>query len=109
MAKNEDIFCDVCESDRPPFDKSHVNICTWCIHPKRVRVYYQCCGSRLDLSLQEARKLFAKAGVMIWRTGIVIRFDKCPKCSDGNGIPPICFTGDYMDSEREIHCSAACA
>lgn len=101
--ERKDRLCDVCQRDKPN-DRSNLFICRDCAHPKRVRVYYQCCGLRLDLSLQEARNLFSKAGMDIWRTGVVLRFIECPHCvQDELSAPNMLITLHVPDSELEFY------
>ena len=101
------LLCDVCEQTKEPLNRLNVSICKDCAHPKRVRVFFQCCGIRLDLSLQEAQKLFSLRGWNIWRTGVVLRFPKCPTCDKDQIAKPVVFNIHVSDSELEFASSVA--
>ncbi|OGL96807.1 hypothetical protein A2318_04125 [Candidatus Uhrbacteria bacterium RIFOXYB2_FULL_45_11] len=57
---------------------------------------------RLDLSIHEARILLQKAGLDIWRTGIILRFKECPDCAKDEVLSPDIFTINVPDSELEF-------
>ncbi len=105
--KRAGFVCSVCERTEAPVDRLNVLICKNCAHPKRVRVYFQCCKIRLDLSLQDAQKLFSRGGMYIWRTGVNLRFKECPDCAENDMAQPDIFTIHVPDSELEFSSSVA--
>lgn len=103
------LLCDVCERDGEPEDRSRVFICKACADPKRVRLYFQCCKKRVDLSLQEARNFYSQYGIDIFRTGLVLRYRECPDCAK-NDVPPFdTFNIRVPNHELEFSSSVALA
>ena len=94
--------CDIC-NDRDDKPGDDVLICKRCGHPDRVRTLCLRCGRRLDLSLQQARELFSKAGLTIPSPGFILRFKACVGCEDDEHpvLPPDIFSIDRMEIAQE--------
>ncbi|MBI5369796.1 hypothetical protein HZA85_01200 [Candidatus Uhrbacteria bacterium] len=91
------VLCAVCEDT---CQQGHVGVllCTQCSHPQEVRTYCTHCKVRLRLTLAQAQELFAAQGIEIDRTGVVFRFEGCPRClSVGEPVTVTKFTIDNDD------------
>lgn len=100
-------LCDVCERVDASKVRSIFYLCRECAHPKRVRVYFQCCKRRLDFSLEEARNFYGKYGVDIFRTGLILRYRECPDCAKDEITHPDVFNLHVPDTELEFASSVA--
>lgn len=95
--------CAVCQTEEEFQMGVRLVICSRCCNEKKVCTYCKNCNERLNLSLEVAHKLFLKAGLNIWRTGVVLQFEVCVSCCEDDIIPaPKIFMIQAPDSEFEF-------
>ncbi len=90
-------LCSVCDGRRA---QSPIILCADCAHSDRVRTYCASCRVRLDLSLENASKLFEKFGLLIPHPGITLFFqDGCPHCrGEECSVPEV-----YILDDPDLH------
>ncbi len=74
-----DNLCAVCGEGTPEMETF---LCNTCIHEHRIRTYCRRCHKRLDLSPIGVQRFFPGLWEQLGRTGVALRLEACPLCSD---------------------------